>query len=308
MTRWLVAVGVSGALAATALHGQTMEVRPIRNGATVGDPVTFRITVKLGPGMELLDATPHLLVPPPRGTRFLSADTLRPAGGGEFTGTARMAFFRTGQQPVPTLALLYRRTPGGPLDTLLHMPVSVEIASILSGGNPTLKDIKPLIPLGGPPWLPLLIVLLAVAGGTWWLWRRSRTRRADRELAPTPVVLGAFDAALARLAQMEAVARQSGNGVLPVYAGVAEVIRTCLSDLGALPEPGLTTPEVSASLPEALATPELRQRFEVILRDADLVKFAKVRPDFAAALEQLTRGRSLLEAWRERSQPDGEKA
>lgn len=304
-----LAVLVAALLRAVALSesalAQTMEVRPEQSKATVGDRITLDVTVKLLPGMELLDATPHLLVPPPRGIRFLSADTLRPSGRGEFTGTARVALFRIGQQPVPTLALLYRRTPGGPLDTLLHLPVSVEITPILEPGNPRLKDIKPLIPLGGPAWGPLAILLITVSGGFWWLWRRGRARRPGPGPAALkePGVLGPFDMALARLAEMEEAALHSGNGVMPIYTGVAAVIRECLREIGAVPHQGFTTGEVSTALPETLAAGELRRRVEAILGDADLVKFARVKPDFAAAREQLARGRSLLEAWQH--QADG---
>ena len=43
------------------------------------------------------------------------------------SGTAVIAFYRLGPQPVPTLTLLYRAAVGAPPDTLLHMPVSIEI-------------------------------------------------------------------------------------------------------------------------------------------------------------------------------------
>ncbi len=115
---------------------------------------------------------------------------------------------------------------------------------------------------------------------------------------PIPPPRGPFDAALARLASIEAAARQSGNGVIPLYTEVASVLRDCLLAAGAIPHQGLTTGELSQCLPPALAADGMRDRCEAVLGEADLVKFARVRPDLAAAGGHVVRTRALLEAWR----------
>jgi len=278
---------------------QTLEIRPDRAQATIGDPITLRITVRLPPGMALIDAVPHPLVAPPRGIRILSADSLRPRGDGTLTGTARVAFYRIGQQPVPTLALLYRAAPGDPPDTLVHMPVSVEITPTLEPGNPRLRDIKPLLQIGGPVWGPLAVLLATIAAGFWWLRRKARLGTVTEQRSGMPVELGPFDLALHRLSELEAAARMSGNGIVPLYADVSEVVRECLRQIGAIPHCGLTTSEVGRALPAALSGQELGLRCEELLGDADLVKFARVRPDFAAAEIQLARARELLTRWRQ---------
>jgi hypothetical protein len=297
----LLAIAAGRPLSVT---GQTLEVRPEQTKGTIGDPITLRLTVRLPPGMELIDVAPHTLVPPPRGIRVLSADTLRPTGGGTYTGKARVAFYRIGQQPVPTLALLYRAGPGEPPDTLVHMPVSVEITPILEPGNPALKDIKPLRSIGGPVWGPLAVLLALIGSGFWWL--RMKGRIAGSKTAGHIPLLesGPFEVALARLAAIEQAARTSGNGVVPLYAGVADVVRDCLLEVGAIPHRGVTTPEVGGALPPLLAEGDLRGRCEAVLSDADLVKFANVKPDFAAAEGQLAHTRALLEAWRRAVKPD----
>ena len=284
---------------------QSLELVPERSRATIGDPITFNLTVRLRPGMELIDVSPRTLVAPPRGIRVLSADTLRPAGNGVYRGTAVIAFYRLGPQPVPTLTLLYRAAVGAPPDTLLHMPVSIEITPILEAGNPQLRDIKPLQPLGGPVWAQAAGLLAAIAAGFWWLWRRGGRRRTATAV-PGAVLQGPFDAALARLRELEAAARASGNGVVPLYAAVAAVVRDCLLRVGAIPHPGLTTREVGERLPDWLSTADQRGRCEAVLDEADLVKFAKVRPDHAAAGDHVARTRTLLEGWRAAAAPPAE--
>ncbi len=279
------------------LWAQSLELTPQQTKGTIGDRITFDVRVRLRAGMELIDAVPHTLIPPPPGIRLLAADTLRPEGGGTYHGTATFAFYRIGPQPVPTLALLYRIQPGAPPDTLLHLPVSIEIVPTLEPGNPSLRDIKPLQAVGGPVWGQLAGLLAAIAGGIWWLYRRKGPVAATLP-STANLTAGPFDAALARLEDLERAARQSGNGVVPLYASVAEVVRDCLLQVGAIPHRGLTTAELGRSLPSALSTGDLRDRCTVVLSDADLVKFARVRPDLAAAGDHVARTRSLLEAWR----------
>lgn len=304
MSTWRVTLVLAAAAAATGpLAAQTLEVRAEQTRATIGDPITLQLTVHLPPGMELIDVRPRTLVPPPKGIRLLTADTLRPKGQGTFTGKARVAFYRIGLQPVPTLALLYRSAPGDPPDTLLHMPVSVEVTPVLEPGNPPLRDIKALRPIGGPVWGPLAVLLAAVGGGFWWLTARGRRGgRVTRPHGDEPAT-GPFDLALTRLAAIEQAARASGNGIVPLYAGVAEVLRDCLLSIGAIPNRGLTTPEVGRALPHSLTTGDLRRRCDAVLQDADLVKFAKVKPDFTAAEGQIARARALLIAWRTTAEP-----
>lgn len=289
------------AAAPAAGSAQSLEVRPRRTKGTVGDRFVFDVTVHLKPGMALIDAVPHTLVPPSRGIRLLAADTLRPDGGGGYRGTATVAFYRIGPQPVPTLALLYRAEAGAPPDTLLHLPVSVEIVPILEPGNPPLRDIKPPQPLGGPVWIQLIALAAVIGGGLWWLSRLG-TRVAVAPPAPA-LAGGPFDAALARLTALESAAPSDGNGMAPLYAGIAEVIRDCLLQAGAIPHLGLTTGELGGVLPPRLAAGGLRGRCATVLGDADLVKFAEVRPDRTAAGDYLARTRTLLEAWRAATEP-----
>jgi hypothetical protein len=285
-------------LLAPPLSGQSLEVRPEQTTVTIGDPVTLDVTVRLPPGMSLIDAVPHTLVPPPKGIRLLGADSLRPKGAGVLVGKARVAFYRIGLQPVPTLALLYRDAPGSPPDTLLHLPVSVQIAPILEPGNPRLKDIKPPRPVGGPAWGALVLLIGLVTGSLWWVARARRSRGSPRQEAESTRPSGPFEIALARLAELEAAARSSGNGVVPLYEGVADVIRDCLLASGAIPHPGLTTLELTASLRPPFDHGDLPDRCRALLRDADLVKFARHRPDRESAHNQAGRARALIQSWR----------
>lgn len=286
-------------LVPSSARGQSLELVPQQLKANVGDIITLKLTARLPQGQELLDLAPRTLLSPPEGMRIISTDTLRPDRNGAYHSTVRMAFYRIGRQPVPTLALLYRPAPGASPDTLVHPPIAIEIEPILDAGNPEIKDIRPLRMLGGPVAGPLLVLLSLVAAGFYWLARRNRSTAPRRAEKVAPIPTGPFDIALARLAQLEQASIASGNGIVPLFGDVAELVRVTLVEVGALPHQGLTTPEVPPQLPPQLATGDLARRCEGLLGDADLVKFARVRPDRAAARSHVSRARALFEAWRD---------
>ncbi len=295
--------GTLGALvllfAPSMAWGQSLDLVPQQPKANVGDIITIRLTARLPEGMELLDLAPRTLLSPPDGMRIISTDTLRPDRNGEYRGTVKMAFYRIGKQPVPTLALLYRPAAGASPDTLVHAPLAIEIEPILPAGNPEIKDIRPLRILGGPIWAPLAILLTGIAAGFYWLSRRQRGKGPKRIEKIIPIPTGPFEMALARLDELEQASIASGNGIVPLFGDVADLVRVTLVQVGALPHQGLTTPEVPPQLPPSLARGDLANRCRGLLSDADLVKFAKVKPDRAAASSHVSLARGLFEAWRD---------
>ncbi len=287
---------------------QSLDLTPDRPRALLGDEITLTLRVQLRPGQELLDLTPRNILPPPAGVRVLEIDSLRPVGEGEFSGRVRMAFFRVGPQPIPTFSVLFRPRSGALPDTLVHAPVAMEIGSLLPAGNPALKDIRPLQVIGGPAWGPAVLLGVLTALGFAYLWVRGRRHaRTPRDAAPPPPLdAGPFDRAMRQLAALEQQAIASGNGALPLYADVAGVLRRCLLDSGALRHEGLTTQEAVSHLPPPLCLDDSGERLHLLLADADLVKFARVRPDLPAALAHLERARQLLAAWKQATAAAGE--
>jgi hypothetical protein len=296
-------------LAAGPLAAQSLELVPVQARGNVGDILAIKVTARLHPGQELLDLVPRPLLAPPDGMRIVSTDTLRQLDDGSWAGTIRMAFYRIGKQPVPTLGLLYRSEPGALPDTLVQAPLAIEIVPLLPAGNPSLKDIKPLERLGGPAWLPLTLLLLGIGATVAWLFRRRRgvaplwARRAAAGPPLTPYAAG-----VQRLDALEQRIVQHPLEIAPAYGDVAEILRTALLQARVLPSAGLTTGELRAALPIELADEGAGDSCAGLLADADLVKFARLRPDLAAARGQIQRARQLLLGWDHRTAPLAEAA
>jgi hypothetical protein len=81
------------------------------------------------------------------------------------------------------------------------------------------------------------------------------------------------------------------------YEAVADALRAYLESADGIPALERTTTELLWSLPPRLSEGGLRRRVHEVLGEADLVKFAKLRPSSDEAEAYLGRALDLLERW-----------
>jgi hypothetical protein len=189
--------------------------------------------------------------------------------------------------------------------TLSSDSASVEIVPLVTdASSATLRDIKEPVEAPGPDPLELLLGLTALATAGWLAWRARRRAPAPASASPaiaaTPPAAPPepYEIALDRLAAIEAE-RWDARDVARHYEAVADALRDYLEAAEALPARERTTAEVLWSLPPRLSAGLLRRQYESLFDEADLVKFARRRPDAAAAAAFLGRARTLLAGWRE---------
>ncbi|MFN2433503.1 MAG: hypothetical protein ABR599_11945 [Gemmatimonadota bacterium] len=278
-----------------------LEVGADTTRVTVGQVVTLEVRARLAPGDVPLARAVAPAEPLPGGVRILAADSLAPGPGGELRGRVRLAFFRPGSTEVPALALAFTPAAGGGERRLRSAPVPVTVVSVLPPGEQELRDIKDLVPLDArAPWWPWLLaaVLAAAAALAFWAWRRRR-RRTPRAAAAAPT--GArptpYEAALERLAAIERQGWAARGEVAPHYAETADVLRRYLEEAEAVPALERTTSELVWALPPRLTADGARDECRALFEDADLVKFARLRPDAGAAAGFSADARRLLGAW-----------
>jgi hypothetical protein len=301
MTSFLLTLAVPRP-ASTQVVGQSFELVPETANPTVGDSVTLRFRVRLDERDLLFDTIPQTVGTLPPGVRILSVEKMSRTPDRIFHGRARIAFYRPGKQPIPIFGLPFMRAVKGvQRATLASDSAFVEITPLLPAGNQPLKDIVELErrPVSLIPLLALALLLTAAAASPALIRRRRRRLPVLPEpeapaetVAPTP-----YQIALDRLEAVEGERWPSRGNVAAHYEAVAQILRQYLEeaeDVGACER---TTSELLWALPPYLSRAGLRDRCHDLLSEADMVKFAKVRPGDAAAADFLQRARHLLGAW-----------
>jgi len=285
---------------------QSFQVSAERVRATVGDSVTLRFRVRLDERDLLTDSVPRPVADLPPGVRILAVERLRRRPDRVFEGRATAVFFRTGRLAVPVFGLPYARYVTGQRGMIRSDSAQVEIVPVLAAANPSLRDIKELEPV---PATPIFWVVLALAAlGLGWYARRLR-RRPVAGAVPLPAVTAptappdAYQIALTRLTEIEHQRWPLQGEVARHYEDVGDVLRDYLEAAEELPARERTTSELLWSLPPRLAESGLRRRFQRVLGEADLVKFARRRPEPEAAAVFLSDARGLLAAWRHSNRP-----
>jgi hypothetical protein len=286
-------------------NSQVFEMTAEPGHATVGDSVTVRFRIHLHERDLLSDSLARPVADLPEGVRLLDLTPLRKVGDRALEGRARLGFYRVGHRPIPLFGVPFVRIVSGQRGVLVSDSAYVDIDPVAPAGNPTLRDIKEIERQRGPD--PRLVVaLLGAAGvaGLALLLRRRLRVPPPGAFEPEPeggpaVVLGPYEIALARLSQIERERWPARGEVDRHYDGVAYVVRRYLEDAHGIPALERTTGELVWALPPALADGGRRDRCAAFLTEADLVKFARHRPDDADAARLLRAARELLGGWRD---------
>jgi hypothetical protein len=304
--KWLgwcaVVLALGTRTAAAQLVNPTIEVMPELDSATVGDSVPLRVRLWLDDSDLLLDSVPRLAGDVPRGLRILTTGRLARQPDRTFAGKIVVAFYRTGRREVPPFAVTYRRNVSFIGATIRSVPAPVEVRPVLpAGSSPRLQDIKGLAPAPGGDLVLLggTAAVLAALLGLAVVMRRHRHARAPVPSAGAPIAsLGALDAALERLRGIEREQWPARGEVTRHYEAVVTVLRDYLAESAHMPARESTTAELLAALPVSLTPNGTRERLRGLLHEADLVKFARVRPASPDAERFLHGLRELLTGWR----------
>jgi len=282
-------------LLAAPLQAQYLAVEvENKDSIHVGDVVVLHLEAHLGPQETMASYVPALAGELPEGVRLLAADTLRRDDNRTFVGRVRFAFYRTGIQEIPLLQVVVRHTPTDRGTPYGFDQPTVTVTPLVPEGNPALKDIRdPVAPRGPSPATVLGGAALLAAAA--FAWRRLRRRRGAVSMA-TPGVETPLDARATALRDLEAIGRDGWPARDPVRAIelAAGVLRGYLGVTLAGAAGALTTRELTALLPPTLNGTADAVRYA--LAGADLVKFARVRPDAAAATSFLGEVRRTIES------------
>jgi hypothetical protein len=257
-----------------------------------------------------VDAPPGWFIEAPAPSADLGAFRVRSIDPGTTEGTQRVFTLglvpvKAGDVEVPPVAVRARQGNGEPIE-IPSPSVRVHVTSNLGAEAPadsTHASVKPadLKPARVPPrdWRPLWIALAAAAiGFALALIVLRRLRRRPRPeivpVAPKTPTRPAWEIALEELDRVVADRLVERGELSRQYEAVTDALRRYLENRWGVPALESTTDDVRRLLQTAPVPPAFAGRVVTLLSEADLVKFAKGRPEPHAARACETRARELV--------------
>lgn len=146
------------------------------------------------------------------------------------------------------------------------------------------------------------VALAAAVTLVWWLRRFRKVSAAPKTIPPQ----SAEDPdvrALRALRQLEAGATGQPGESKAYYAAVSDILRQYLQEQFQLPAPEETTPGIAVLLAGSRVDENQAGALLFILRQADMVKFARYKPDEYAQRDVMARAIRFVESTRPATKP-----
>ena len=197
---------------------------------------------------------------------------------------------------IPPIAIKYRTAHDSTLKTILSYPVTVLVHTLQVNPQAEIKDVKdPVkIPLN---WLLILMwvaIAAVVLGAALLLWLRYKKNKAAKVVDVPKIILPAHVEALAALNELEKKQLWQKGMVKEYHSEITEIIRAYFErkfDLRALE---LTTTEVNIQLKEKSGAANIIDITNDFLNNADLVKFAKFKPENSVNEEMMKQALEIV--------------
>ncbi len=209
------------------------------------------------------------------------------------TQTISTALWAPGEHTTLELPVVVSDTQGE-LHEISAAPLSIAVASVLVEGDTQLRDIKPQAELPLPaiwPWVAggLLVAALILTPllRRWWLRRKQ-------VLAAAPDLRLPHEVASDELDRIEGLGLPEQARFKEHYTLASDVLRKYMEDTFHIATTDRTTYEIRRALKYAPLNQAVKSDLQELLMDADLVKFAKVKPEVDLAQVYIPRVRRVV--------------
>ncbi|WP_290967945.1 MULTISPECIES: hypothetical protein [Gracilimonas] len=181
--------------------------------------------------------------------------------------------------------------------TVFTDPVSLYFKTVVAAGDTTLKPMKPNFAFPRP-WWPWVLAGLALAGFLLW-WFKFRDQEKTESVDPEPQIEPFYNPLEELEKQLLVIKNESKvadtKNFKLFYSEVGDAIRAYFEDLYNIPALECTSSELLRYLDAYGVDDTLTEKTRLILRKADLVKFAKYTPTLEDAWQTYDNALEFLE-------------
>jgi hypothetical protein len=193
-----------------------------------------------------------------------------------------LAIYDTGRFAIGPWPVVVGR--GADAETLYTQRLGVAIKSVLPDSAKAILPIKPYRehPFQLRELLAYWWVLAVIAAGVlgWWVWRRFFSKRAKEEAEAAAPLLPPHDEAVRGLIALKGKSYPSRGMLKEFFSEYSLIMRRYLERRYDFPALEMTTFDLARELDEGHYPEIIQARLLPVLRESDLVKFAKHHPDF----------------------------
>jgi hypothetical protein len=272
---------------------------------TVGDKIVYTVSAVYEKGFHVEFESPGANLGEFEIRDFSKKGPLNlPDGGLVLINEYTIAAYSTGKLEIPAVQIVYwkRRDEKATLKTKI---IGINVKQVIGKNAKDIIDIKE--PLAVP--FPYLIYVISVSAALFligigvFIFIKLRRRAIERAKNVPDIPIRREHAHMAAFRELDDAAAflADETKIKEFYIGVSEAIRRYISGRFGVPTMERTTDEIMSGLFDLNLRREYTDLIGSLLRDADMVKFAKVRPVCAAREDDLARARKIVESTMERA-------
>lgn len=289
MKRFVVSL-IAALWAATAAVGAQIETRIVPDKALIGD--TLRLTIRVP---EAGGRAVRFAAPGDENFSLLRVDSSRLASAGEMGFI--LAVYDTGEHTLPQLPVILGSVADA--ETLYTPLLRVTIESVLPDSA---QSPLPLKTYREHPfqWRELLawwwvaaVAAAALLLAWFWHWRMRRRRRIEEGFVEP--LLPPEEEAIRSLILLRDQKYPARGMLKEFFSDYSHILRRYLERRYGFPALEMTTFELERQLDGDVYPAPWRERLLPVLREADLVKFAKHLPDYSRCSAHIELGFELVE-------------
>lgn len=187
--------------------------------------------------------------------------------------------FDSGKYTIPSIKILIDKKPF--LSDSIHVEVANVKVDTLQQKMYDIKDITAADNSIGDWWKYVLavVLILAIGVGIYWFVKKNQKKKIEQEVYKTPI-----EKATSLLNNLESKELVQKGEIKEYYSELTDIARNYIEEAIHIPAMESTTSELIQAIRTASTkkkmtlTPETVENLERVLRQADLVKFAKSKP------------------------------